>query len=78
MGLVDRVVDPDRLMGETLEYARDLAVNCSPASMATMKRQVYDDLGFEAWGAYEAVNSLNADLTNAKGATDARPQDWNA
>jgi enoyl-CoA hydratase/carnithine racemase len=41
MGLVNRVVAPDALLDETLAYARDLAVNCSPTSMATMKRQVY-------------------------------------
>jgi enoyl-CoA hydratase/carnithine racemase len=44
LGLVNRVVAPEALMDATLEYARDLAVNCSPASMAAMKRQVYGDL----------------------------------
>ncbi|HTW41298.1 MAG TPA: enoyl-CoA hydratase [Solirubrobacteraceae bacterium] len=44
LGLVNRVLAPDRLLAATLEYARELAVNCSPASMATMKRQVYADL----------------------------------
>ncbi len=44
LGLVNRVYAPDRLLESTLEYARDLAVNCSPASMATIKRQVYADL----------------------------------
>jgi enoyl-CoA hydratase/carnithine racemase len=44
IGLVDRVVSPDRLLVETLEYARDLAANCSPSSMATIKRQLYADL----------------------------------
>ena len=28
-------------MAETLAYARDLAANCSPAAMATIKSQVY-------------------------------------
>jgi enoyl-CoA hydratase/carnithine racemase len=41
MGLVNRVLEPQLLLEETLAYARDLAVSCSPASMATMKRQVY-------------------------------------
>jgi enoyl-CoA hydratase/carnithine racemase len=41
LGLVNRVVAPELLLDQTLDYARDLAVNCSPASMATMKRQVY-------------------------------------
>jgi enoyl-CoA hydratase/carnithine racemase len=44
MGLVNRIFEPERLLEETLSYARELAVNCSPASMATMKRQVYADL----------------------------------
>jgi enoyl-CoA hydratase/carnithine racemase len=44
LGLVNRVLAPERLLAATLEYARELAVNCSPASMATIKRQVYADL----------------------------------
>ncbi len=40
LGLVNRVYAPDRLLDATLDYARELVVNCSPASMATMKRQV--------------------------------------
>jgi enoyl-CoA hydratase/carnithine racemase len=44
LGLVNRVVAGESLLDETLAYARDLAVNCSPASMATMKGQVYADL----------------------------------
>jgi enoyl-CoA hydratase/carnithine racemase len=40
MGLVNRVFPKDDLLGETLAYARDLAVNCSPTSMAVMKGQV--------------------------------------
>ena len=37
-------VRAEQLLEETLSYARELAANCSPASMATMKRQVYADL----------------------------------
>ncbi len=44
LGLVNRVLAPDKLLDAALEYARELALNCSPASMATMKRQVYADL----------------------------------
>ena len=44
LGLVNRVLAPDRLLEATLDYARELVVNCSPASMATIKRQVYADL----------------------------------
>ncbi len=44
MGLVNAAMPGETVLERTLAYARDLAVNCSPASMATMKRQVYADL----------------------------------
>lgn len=43
IGLVNRVVEPDELLPAALAYARDMACNCSPASMAHIKRQVLDD-----------------------------------
>ena len=43
IGLVSRVVEPDDLVPTAMAYARDLAANCSPASMAHIKRQVLDD-----------------------------------
>jgi enoyl-CoA hydratase/carnithine racemase len=43
IGLVDRVYDPPVLLAETLAYARDLAENCSPRSMAAIKEQVLAD-----------------------------------
>jgi len=44
LGLVNRVLAPEQLLDATLAYAREIAVHCSPASMATMKRQLYTDL----------------------------------
>jgi enoyl-CoA hydratase/carnithine racemase len=44
LGLVNRALPKEELMDTTLAYARELAEQCSPASMATMKRQVYADL----------------------------------
>jgi enoyl-CoA hydratase/carnithine racemase len=41
LGLVNRSLPGERLLDETLAYAGDLARNCAPSSMATMKRQVY-------------------------------------
>ena len=41
LGLANRVVAPEQLLDETLAYARDLATNCSPTSMAVMKQQIY-------------------------------------
>jgi enoyl-CoA hydratase/carnithine racemase len=58
MGLVNRVIAPESLLEETLAYARELASCCSPASMATMKRQVYADLQRELPAALEEANRL--------------------
>jgi enoyl-CoA hydratase/carnithine racemase len=44
LGLVNRALPPGTLLEQAIAYARELAVQCSPASMATMKRQVYADL----------------------------------
>lgn len=43
LGLVKEVVEPEELMQRTLQYADDIARNCSPASMAVIKRQIYGD-----------------------------------
>ena len=43
LGLVKEVVEPDELLSRAVEYADDLARNCSPASMAVIKRQLYGD-----------------------------------
>jgi enoyl-CoA hydratase/carnithine racemase len=43
LGVVNRVVPPEQLIDETLAYATDLATNVSPASMAVMKRQIWQD-----------------------------------
>jgi enoyl-CoA hydratase/carnithine racemase len=44
LGLVNRALGPGQLLQQTLAYAGELATQCSPASMATIKRQVYRDL----------------------------------
>jgi enoyl-CoA hydratase/carnithine racemase len=41
IGLVNRVVPHDDLLPSARAYVEDLAANCSPASMAIMKRQVW-------------------------------------
>jgi enoyl-CoA hydratase/carnithine racemase len=43
LGLVKEVVAPEHLMQRAMEYAEDIARNCSPASMAVIKRQAYGD-----------------------------------
>jgi enoyl-CoA hydratase/carnithine racemase len=44
-GLVNRVLEPEALAPHAMEYAKDLAANCSPAAMRTIKQQIY--AGFE-------------------------------
>ena len=41
VGLINRVVPHDELLPFVRTYVEDLAANCSPASMAIMKRQVW-------------------------------------
>jgi enoyl-CoA hydratase/carnithine racemase len=43
LGLVNRSVPGESLLAEAQAYARDLAANSSPASMAIIKRQVWND-----------------------------------
>jgi enoyl-CoA hydratase/carnithine racemase len=58
LGLVNRVLRPESLLEQTIDYARELAVSCSPASMATMKRQVYADFERGLSAALEAADEL--------------------
>ena len=44
LGLVDRVFPHETLLGEVRRYIEDLAANCSPTSIATMKRQVWQQM----------------------------------
>jgi enoyl-CoA hydratase/carnithine racemase len=67
LGLVNRALPPDQLLGETLAYARDLAGNCSPASMAAIKRQVYGDL---ERGLAQALEEADALMVESLGAPD--------
>lgn len=58
LGVVNHVVPPDEVLERALAYARDLAENCSPASMAAMKAQVYADLHRDLDEALEDANRL--------------------
>ncbi len=43
MGLISRVVAREELMPLVMNYAREMAVNCSPLAMATIKEQLSRD-----------------------------------
>ena len=65
LGLVNRTVPGDALLDLTLEYARDVAANCSPASLATMKSQVYADYEKPLDAALADANRLMVDSLQA-------------
>lgn len=61
LGVVNRVVAPDALLAETMAYAADLATNCSPASMAAIKGQVYRHADVDLETALAESNTLMAE-----------------
>ena len=69
LGLVNRALPGDRLLAETLAYARDVSANCAPSSLATMKRQVYADL---EKGLDDALDDANRLMAQSLAADDFR------
>jgi len=57
LGVVNYVVPRDEVLDAATAYARDLAQNVSPASMATIKRQVYSHLGTDVQTALDESNA---------------------
>ena len=45
LGLVTEVIPGEQLMDRVLAYADEMALNCSPTSLAVMKQQLYADAG---------------------------------
>lgn len=48
LGLINRIVEPESLLAEANDYARQLIDTVSPASLAVTKRQIYTDLHRDA------------------------------
>jgi enoyl-CoA hydratase/carnithine racemase len=65
LGVVNRTLPGDQLLEVTLEYARDLAANCAPSSMAAMKRQVYAAYELSLEAALAEANRLMVDSLQA-------------
>jgi enoyl-CoA hydratase/carnithine racemase len=61
LGVVNRAVEDGRALDEALDYARMLATDCSPASMALMKQQVYADCERSLAESLETANQLMAE-----------------
>lgn len=58
LGLINSVVPVDDVLATSVDFARNLAKNVSPASMATIKRQVLAEPSMNAHEALEASNAL--------------------
>jgi enoyl-CoA hydratase/carnithine racemase len=66
MGLVNRVVAPEGVVAAATAYARDLAANCPPSSMAVIKRQVYRHSATDLETAVqESIKLMEESLTTA-------------
>jgi enoyl-CoA hydratase/carnithine racemase len=61
LGVVDRVVAPERLLPEAQGYIENLAENCSPTAIMLMKQQVYRHLMQPLGPAMEESNRLMAE-----------------
>ncbi|MDH3679249.1 MAG: enoyl-CoA hydratase-related protein [Acidimicrobiia bacterium] len=61
LGIVNDVVEPDELMTRVFAYAADLAVNVSPASMATIKHQLNTEPELSAHDALANAEALMAE-----------------
>jgi enoyl-CoA hydratase/carnithine racemase len=61
MGLLNRVVRGEDLIEHTKNYIREMAAGCSPASLAIMKKQVYQSLMKELGESLEDANRLMAE-----------------
>ncbi len=78
MGLVNRVLPPDELGDYTHEYARHLATEIAPSSLAATKLQLYRDLHRDAASSVEdasarmAVMMQGADFAEGVAALGAR------
>lgn len=61
LGVVDRVVAPERLLPEAQGYIENLAETCSPTAIMLMKQQVYRHLMQPLGPAMEESNRLMAE-----------------
>ncbi len=58
MGFLNRLVAPESLMGEVLDYAKALARSVAPGSARESKRQIYRDLHRDAASSVVAAERL--------------------
>lgn len=61
VGLVSEVLPVDRVLARAMDYAADLAQNCSPAAMAIIKSQLYRHATYELSDALAETDRLVLD-----------------
>ena len=62
LGLVNRVLPPEQLLPSTYEYARRLATEIAPSSLAVTKLQLYRDLHGDVASSVRDAGSRMADM----------------
>jgi len=66
LGVVNRVIEPEQLLSETMAYAKAMAQSASPTSMAVMKDQIYRHREMSVDEAVEeSIELMNASLRRA-------------
>jgi enoyl-CoA hydratase/carnithine racemase len=58
LGIISAALEADDLMPHVMAYARDLAANASPASMATIKHQINSEADMTAHDATDHAEGL--------------------
>ncbi|OBF25863.1 enoyl-CoA hydratase [Mycobacterium sp. ACS1612] len=58
LGVVNAVVPPDELLASAIAYAKDIAANCAPSSLAVIKQQVYADTMRDVFEASDRAEKL--------------------
>lgn len=58
IGLVNRIIEKEDLLAETLDYAESLAESVSPGSLKITKRQIYTDLHRDVGSAVKEAEAL--------------------
>ena len=83
MGFLNRIVPVERLMGEVMAYARNIAVSVAPGSARETKRQIYRDLHRDAANSVRAAEALLVEMSRApdykegvKAWMEKRPAAW--
>ena len=71
LGLVNRLVDKESLLAETLAYTRQMIQQVSPGSLQATKRQIYTDLHRDVGSAVNESEALLREMMKQKDYAEA-------